>query len=96
MAGLRLRLFCSLEDITMMKSGANLHDIKVIEHMFAEGRTAEEISESVQIELECVKSFEPAEPVKVEQEEPEVKGSKSDVKDPVAAALAAAASGDKE
>ena len=79
-----------------MKSGANLHDIKVIEHMFAEGRTAEEISESVQIELECVKSFEPAEPVKVEQEEPKVKGSKSDVKDPVAAALAAAASGDKE
>ena len=80
----------------MMKSGANLHDIKVIEHMFAEGRTAEEISESVQIELECVKSFEPAEPVKVKQEEPEVKGSNSDVKDPVAAALAAAAGGDKE
>jgi len=80
----------------MMKSGANLHDIKVIERMFAEGRTAEEISESMQIELECIKSFEPAEPVKVEQEEPEVKGSKSDVKDPVAAALAAAASGDKE
>lgn len=79
-----------------MKSGANLHDIKVIEHMFAEGRTAEEISESVQIELECVKSFEPAEPVSKEEPEPEVKGSKSDVKDPVAAALAAAASGDKE
>ena len=80
----------------MMKSGANLHDIKVIEHMFAEGRTAEEISESVQIELECVKSFEPAEPVESSKKEPEVKGSKSDVKDPVAAALAAAASGDKE
>ena len=80
----------------MMKSGANLHDIKVIEHMFAEGRTAEEISESVQIELECVKSFEPAEPVKPGKKGPEVKGSKSDVKDPVAAALAAAASGDKE
>lgn len=80
----------------MMKSGANLHDIKVIEHMFAEGRTAEEISESVQIELECVKSFEPAEPMKPGKKEPEVKGSKSDVKDPVAAALAAAASGDKE
>ena len=80
----------------MMKSGANLHDIKVIEHMFAEGRTAEEISESVQIELDCIKSFEPAEPVETKQEEPKVKGSKSDVKDPVAAALAAAASGDKE
>ena len=79
-----------------MKSGANLHDIKVIERMFTEGRTAEEISESVQIELECVKSFEPAEPAKPSKEEPEVKGSKSDVKDPVAAALAAAASGDKE
>lgn len=80
----------------MMKAGANIHDIKVVERMFAEGRTAEEISESMQIEFECIKSFEPAEPVKVEQEEPEVKGSKSDVKDPVAAALAAAASGDKE
>lgn len=80
----------------MMKAGANIHDIKVVERMFAEGRTAEEISESMQIELECIKSFEPAEPVKVEQEEPKVKGSKSDVKDPVAAALAAAASGDKE
>ena len=80
----------------MMKSGANLHDIKVIEHMFAEGRTAEEISESVQIELDCIKSFEPAEPVSKEEPEPKVKGSKSDVKDPVAAALAAAAGGDKE
>lgn len=80
----------------MMKAGANIHDIKVVERMFAEGRTAEEISESMQIELECIKSFEPAEPVKPSKKEPEVKGSKSDVKDPVAAALAAAASGDKE
>lgn len=80
----------------MMKSGANLHDIKVIERMFADGHSAEEISESVQIELECVKSFEPAEPVESSKKEPEVKGSKSDVKDPVAAALAAAAGGDKE
>ena len=80
----------------MLKAGANIHDIKVIEQMFADGSTAEEISESVQIELECVKSFEPAEPVKPGKKEPEVKGSKSDVKDPVAAALAAAASGDKE
>ena len=80
----------------MMKAGANIHDIKVVERMFAEGCTAEEISESMQIELECIKSFEPAEPAETEQEEPKVKGSKSDVKDPVAAALAAAASGDKE
>ena len=80
----------------MMKAGANIHDIKVVERMFAEGRTAEEISESMQIELECIKSFEPAEPMEPGKKEPEVKGSKSDVKDPVAAALAAAASGDKE
>ena len=80
----------------MMKAGANIHDIKVVERMFAEGRTAEEISESMQIELECIKSFEPAEPLEPSKKEPEVKGSKSDVKDPVAAALAAAAGGDKE
>ena len=80
----------------MMKSGANLHDIKVIERMFAEGSSAEQISESMQIELDCIKSFEPAEPVEAKKAEPAVKGSKSDVKDPVAAALAAAAGGDKE
>lgn len=80
----------------MMKAGANIHDIKVVERMFAEGNSAEEISESMQIELECIKSFEPAEPMEPGKKEPEVKGSKSDVKDPVAAALAAAASGDKE
>lgn len=80
----------------MLKSGANIHDIKIIELMFAEGSTAEEISEVMMIELDCIKSFEPAEPVSEEELEPEVKGSKSDVKDPVAAALAAAAGGDKE
>lgn len=80
----------------MLKSGANIHDIKVIERMFAEGSAAEEISEAMMIELDCIKSFEPAGPAVVEDEEPEVKGSKSEVKDPVAAALAAAAGGDKE
>ena len=80
----------------MLKAGANIHDIKVIEQMFADGSTAEEISEVVMIELDCIKSFEPAEPVGKEEPEPKVKGSKSDVKDPVAAALAAAAGGDKE
>lgn len=80
----------------MLKSGANIHDIKVIEQMFADGSTAEEISEATMIELDCIKSFEPAEPMEPSKKEPEVKGSKSDVKDPVAAALAAAAGGDKE
>lgn len=80
----------------MFKAGANIHDIKVIEQMFAEGSTAEEISGAMMIELDCIKSFEPAEPVSKEEPEPKVKGSKSDVKDPVAAALAAAAGGDKE
>lgn len=80
----------------MMKAGANIHDIKDIERMFADGHTAEEISEAMRIELDCIKSFQPAEPVEVKKAESPVKGSKSDVKDPVAAALAAAASGDKE
>ncbi len=80
----------------MMKAGANIHDIKVIEQMFADGSTAEEISEAMMVELDCIKSFEPAEPVETKKTGTPVKGSKSDVKDPVAAALAAAASDDKE
>lgn len=79
-----------------MKSGANIHDIKEIMAMYKGGKSAEEISETLRIELDCVKSFES------EAEKPDTKESakkepaKSEVKDPVAAALAAAASGDKE
>lgn len=79
-----------------MKPGANIHDVKEIMAMYAEGKSAEEISEELRIEFECVKSFE------AEAEKPEVEKAtkkpvqKSEVKDPVAAALAAAASGDKE
>lgn len=79
-----------------MKSGANIHDVKEIMAMYGEGKSAEEISEALRIDLDCVKSFES------EAEKPDAKKSaekepaKSEVKDPVAAALAAAASGDKE
>lgn len=79
-----------------MKSGANIHDIKDIMAMYGDGKSAEEISEALRIEFDCVKSFEPEAVEPVEDKEASKAPAKSEVKDPVAAALAAAASGDKE
>lgn len=79
-----------------MKPGANIHDVKEIMALYAAGKTAEEISEELRIEFDCVKSFE-SEAEKPEVEKASKKSTqKSEVKDPVEAALAAAASGDKE
>lgn len=79
-----------------MKAGANIHDIKEIMAMYKYGKSADEISEALRIELDCVKSFEPEVVEPVKKEKADKQSAKSEVKDPVAAALAAAASGDKE
>lgn len=42
-----------------MKAGANLNDVNAIAAMYADGKSAEEISEALNIDLECVKSFAP-------------------------------------
>jgi len=52
-----------------MKSGANLNDVNRINEMYAEGLTAEEISEELKIVLSCVASFDP---------EPELDGEDED------------------
>lgn len=42
-----------------MKSGANQKDIVIISKMFADGSTAQEVSETLGIEMSCVESFAP-------------------------------------
>lgn len=84
----------------MYKSGATVKDQVTIKEMLANGHTSDEISESLQIELDCIKSFvehfggeieKPASKV-----DPAIKKGETKVKDPVAAALEAANSTDKE
>lgn len=42
-----------------MKAGANFQDVNEIKALYAQGKSAEEISRIVRIELECVASFAP-------------------------------------
>ena len=50
-----------------MKAGANPSDIRRIQRMFAEEKTAKEISKATHIDLKVVKAFAPAKPAKTEK-----------------------------
>ena len=56
-----------------MKAGANFTDISRIRAYAAEGNTAEDISQAIQVELACVESYMPQDAKQEEEEKPKRK-----------------------
>ena len=57
------------EDYIPLKNGANVSDIREIRRLYQEKKTAEQISKTLRICLECVESFSPENEAKREKEE---------------------------